>query len=224
MKFNVSFMNIVIELGFVSAMNSTNYDLWSKSITSELERREQTPDDMGHYLKAVWTMAENFPNDIIYNKDIMRSAMEYIGRKNALGENLKTTRAVFSKAYGESNIAYLDTANTGMYAFPRSYRTPTKKTTKKKSTKKVLTPKTKQNIKWTENLSMGNINTPELPNTTISLCRLNEEKFIVITKNKTETFTIPLESAQSIAITIENAILQAKKLNWINTAQAQELF
>ena len=29
MKFNVSYMNIVIDLGFVSAMNATNYDLWS---------------------------------------------------------------------------------------------------------------------------------------------------------------------------------------------------
>lgn len=78
MKFNVSYMNIVIDLGFVSAMNATNYDLWSKSITAELERREQTPDDKDYYLKAVWTIAENFPNDIIYNKDIMRSAMENI--------------------------------------------------------------------------------------------------------------------------------------------------
>lgn len=136
MKFNVSYMNIVIDLGFVSAMNTTNYDLWSKSITAELERREQTPDDKEYYLKAVWTIAENFPNDIIYNKDIMRSAMEYIGRKNALGENLKTTRSVFSKAYGEANIAYLDAANTGMYVFPRSYRTPTKRTVKKKINKK----------------------------------------------------------------------------------------
>lgn len=42
MKFNVSYMNIIVDLGFISAMNTTNYDLWSKSITSELERREQT--------------------------------------------------------------------------------------------------------------------------------------------------------------------------------------
>lgn len=138
MKFNVSYMNIVIDLGFVSAMNTTNYDLWSKSITAELERREQTPDDKEYYLKAVWTIAENFPNDIIYNKDIMRSAMEYIGRKNALGENLKTTRSVFSKAYGEANIAYLDAANTGMYVFPRSYRTPTKRKLIKKQFREII--------------------------------------------------------------------------------------
>lgn len=215
MKFNVSYMNIVIDLGFVSAMNTTNYDLWSKSITAELERREQTPDDKEYYLKAVWTIAENFPNDIIYNKDIMRSAMEYIGRKNALGENLKTTRSVFSKAYGEANIAYLDAANTGMYVFPRSYRTPTKRIVKKKINKKTVSRNHLPNKKWTEELSMGNINTPELPNTSISLCRLDDEKFIVISKNKAECFSIPLQSAQSIAVTIETAITQAKKLNWL---------
>lgn len=55
MKFNVSYMNIVIDLGFVSAMNTTNYDLWYKSITAELERREQTPDDKEYYLGYVTT-------------------------------------------------------------------------------------------------------------------------------------------------------------------------
>ena len=215
MKFNVSYMNIIVDLGFISAMNTTNYDLWSKSITSELERREQTPDDKDYYLKAVWTIAENFPNDIIYNKDIMRSAMEYIGRKNALGENLKTPRTVFSQAYGESNIAYLDAANAGMYAFPRSYRTPTKRTTKKKTLKKATSRNNSTSKKWTEELSMGNINTPELPNTSISLCRLDDEKFIVISKNKVECFSIPLQSAQSRAVTIETAITHAKKLNWL---------
>lgn len=102
-----------------------------------------------------------------------------------------------------------------MYAFPRSYRTATKRTSKKKTHKKVTSRNHSTSKKWTEELSMGNINTPELPNTSISLCRLDDEKFIVISKNKTECFNIPLQSAQSIAVTIETAIAQAKKLNWL---------
>lgn len=217
MKFNPSTMFSVFENGRSKFNTSSDSLQWSKATKSSLEQYEQQPTDLDYYLRAAWKMLSLFPQDKIYNQDLMRSAIEFIGMKISAGENLKVTRIKFAKIYGELNLFYLEIASEGVATFPRSYTHIVKnKKSKKKTIKKVSTVKLKKQ-KWNEEILMGTINTEELPNTTISLCKSDDEKSIVIAKGKpiTEIFTIPLKSAQSIIVTVESAITQAKKLGWL---------
>lgn len=217
MKFNPSTMFSVFENGRSKFNTSSDSLQWSKATKSSLEQYEQQPTDLDYYLRAAWKMLSLFPQDKIYNQDLMRSAIEFIGMKISAGENLKVTRIKFAKIYGELNLFYLEIASEGVATFPRSYTHIVKnKKSKKKTIKKASTVKLKKQ-KWNEEILMGTINTEELPNTTISLCKSDDEKSIVIAKGKpiTEIFTIPLKSAQSIIVTVESAITQAKKLGWL---------
>ncbi|PWM79543.1 MAG: hypothetical protein DBY32_01350 [Phascolarctobacterium sp.] len=217
MKFNPSTMFSVFENGRSKFNTSSDSLQWSKATKSSLEQYEQQPTDLDYYLRAAWKMLSLFPQDKIYNQDLMRSAIEFIGMKISAGENLKVTRIKFAKIYGELNLFYLEIASEGVATFPRSYTHIVKnKKSKKKIIKKASTVKLKKQ-KWNEEILMGTINTEELPNTTISLCKSDDEKSIVIAKGKpiTEIFTIPLKSAQSIIVTVESAITQAKKLGWL---------
>lgn len=217
MKFNPSTMFSVFENGRSKFNTSSDSLQWSKATKSSLEQYEQQPTDLDYYLRAAWKMLSLFPQDKIYNQDLMRSAIEFIGMKISAGENLKVTRIKFAKIYGELNLFYLEIASEGVATFPRSYTHIIKnKKSKKKTIKKASTVKVKKQ-KWNEEILMGTINTEELPNTTISLCKSDDEKSIVIAKGKpiTEIFTIPLKSAQSIIVTVESAITQAKKLGWL---------
>lgn len=217
MKFNPSTMFSVFENGRSKFNTSSDSLQWSKATKSSLEQYEQQPTDLDYYLRAAWKMLSLFPQDKIYNQDLMRSAIEFIGMKISAGENLKVTRIKFAKIYGELNLFYLEIASEGVATFPRSYTHIVKnKKSKKKTIKKASTVKVKKQ-KWNEEILMGTINTQELPNTTISLCKSDDEKSIVIAKGKpiTEIFTIPLKSAQSIIVTVESAITQAKKLGWL---------
>lgn len=61
---------------------------------------------------------------------------------------------------------------------------------------------------------MGTIDTDALPGAKISICRKGDEKFIVL-ESDTARFGIPIQSALPIAVTLENSIEQAKKLEWL---------
>lgn len=61
---------------------------------------------------------------------------------------------------------------------------------------------------------MGTIDTDALPGAKISLCRKGDEKFIFL-ESDIARFGIPIQSALPIAITLENSIEQAKKLEWL---------
>lgn len=115
---------------------------------------------------------------------------------------------------GENNISI---SNEGANTFPRSYVVKTT-TYKKRPAKKKPTAKTAAcklpKIKWNEEISMGTIDTDALPGAKISLCRKGDEKFIVL-ESDTARFGIPIQSALPIAVTLENSIEQAKKLEWL---------
>lgn len=213
-KLNISYLNLVVDLGFRIAQNTINDDEFFNTMNAALREREQVFEDTSYYLKALRVIAKEFPKDVIYNKDIMRSAIEYIGRKNNIGENLKTTRTVFAKEYGQDNTIYLDALNKGLYEFPRSYRTPTQRKAKKKSARTKATQPKSPVLKPTESVVIGTVDTAAMPKTEISLCSVDDKKIIYI-KSPEQQLVIPLEAASIISLTIENAIAQAKKIGWL---------
>ena len=217
-KLNPNILFSVYEIGLeIAKAGMLSEDIFSASIQHSLTSREYDVDDMPYYIRAVWKMLQAFPTSEIYNRDYMRSAIEYIAMKMNTGENLKTTRIKFAKQYGEQYLFYLEVANEGANTFPRSYAVKTttrkKRTVKKKPTAKPAASKLPK-IKWNEEISMGTIDTDALPGAKISLCRRGDEKFIVL-ESDTARFGIPIQSAQSIAVTLENSIEQAKKLEWL---------
>ena len=213
-KFNVSYLNSVVEVGWNIARTSIDYDKFNENMLSVLREREQIYDDTTYYLKALWTISKEITPDVIYNKDVMRSAIEYIGRKNSIGENLKTTRVAFAKAYGENNLIYLNAANAGLYEFPRSYRILVKRAAKPKVKKKTSSASKVAPLKFSEKINIATIDSSALSQTEISLCNKDGKKFIYIF-SPVQSLLIPLESAQVINISLENAINQAKKLGWL---------
>lgn len=213
MKLNIIYLKLVIQHGINSARLTVDYEIWKNRMLDLLKDSEQILDDTDYYLKAVWTIANELPKDIIYNKDLMNSAVEHIGLKSSTGENLKTTRVTFAKIYGDDSITYLNAVNAGLYVFPRSYFTAKKRTRKRKSTR--TTSEKKQPVfKWEEEILIGTINTSAFPNAEIKLCKKNDDKFISI-GNKVQGILLPLDAAQSVTISIESAITQAKRLGWI---------
>lgn len=213
-KLNVSYLNLIVDIGFRIAKSTINDDEFFNTMNAALQEREQIFEDTAYYLKALRVIAKELPKDVIYNKDIMRSAIEYIGRKNNIGENLKTTRTVFAKEYGQDNTIYLDALNKGLYEFPRSYRTPTQRKAKKKPTRTKSAQSKAPNLKITESVVIGTVNTAAMPKTEISLCSVEDGKIIYI-KSPEQQLVIPLEAAPVISITIESAIAQAKKIGWL---------
>ena len=86
MKFNPSTMFSVFENGRSKFNTSSDSLQWSKATKSSLEQYEQQPTDLDYYLRAAWKMLSLFPQDKIYNQDLMRSAIEFIGMKISAGE------------------------------------------------------------------------------------------------------------------------------------------
>lgn len=216
MKFNPSTMYSVYESGRSKFSPLIIFEVWSKATQIALSEYEQQPTDVDYYLRAAWKMLQSFPQDKIYNQNLMRAAIEFIGMKISAGENLKVTRIKFAKIYGDDNLFYLELANDGVNTFPRSYTNIVKKAKRKPARKVATQPKIKKQ-KWNEEVVIGTINTDDMQNTTISICKTDEQQAIVITKGKpiTEIFNIPLHSAQLMAVTIESAVTQAKKLGWL---------
>lgn len=215
-RMNPNILFSVYEIGSdIAKAGMLSEDIFVAAIDNALTSHRYTNDDMPYYIRAVWKMLQAFPVSEVYNKDYMRSAIEYIAMKMNTGENLKTTRIKFAKQYGEQYLCYLEVANEGAGTFPRSYSAKTvtrkKRTTKKKASS---TSSKLPKVRWNEEISMGTIDTDALPGAKISLCRKGEEKFIVL-ESDIARFNIPIQSAQSIAVTLENSIEQAKKLEWI---------
>lgn len=215
-RVNPNILFSVYEIGAeIAKSGMLGEDIFSAAVDHALTSYEYAVDDMPYYIRAVWKMLNVFPVSEIYNRDYMRSAIEYITMKMNTGENLKTTRVKFAKQYGEKYLFYLEVANEGANTFPRSYAAKTttkrKRTTKKKTTSAASKlPK----VRWNEEISMGTIDTDALPGAKISLCRKGDDKFIVL-ESDSSRFNIPIQSAQSIAVTLENSIEQAKKLEWL---------
>lgn len=214
MKLNISYLSLIIDIGYNIAKTTLDDNDFINAMNAALKAREQEAEDSIYYLKALRTTVKALPQNIIYNKDIMRSAVVYIGRKNSIGENLKTTRIAFAKIYGAENIFYLDALNKGLYEFPRSYRTPTQRKVKKKSTRVKATSPKPLGLKSTESVVIGTVDTAAMPKTEISLCSVDSKKIIYI-KSSEQQLVIPLEAAPVISLTIENAIAQAKKIGWL---------
>lgn len=216
MKLDIMYFKLVANSTFEIARTACAEQVYQLHAEEDLKKREQIRDDTQRYLKAVWKMAENFPSALVYNKDLMLSAIDYIGSKNVKGENLNTTMVAFTKAYGKENTIYLKIANVGLRSFPKSYITPTKPTKKKRkiTPKRIAVPKTTSAPKWTERLIMATIDTDKMQNAEIALCRKDDDKYISISNAK-EEFLLPLDVAQSINVSIENAINKAQKLHWI---------
>lgn len=148
---------------------------------------------------------------ITYSKYESGYSNPNVARLKKLAQCLGTT---VDFLLGENNISI---SNEGANTFPRSYVVKTttckKRPSKKKPTAKAAASKPPK-IKWNEEISMSTIDTDELPSAKISLCRKGDEKFIVL-ESDTARFGIPIQSAQSIAVILENSIVQAKKLEWL---------